>query len=172
MKPLRFFVAALLLSLCVAAPLGCQRGVAPVWSTANPQKSFDVGYDPWSGTYRISGFANDGTGVEGENLELTTPKGSFKAKKLVLTERSVENRDANADQMKAGAEMTKAAFDGAAAVIGVVGKAFAQSVDSVRRPPEAAIVTAKADLLSERTVFLLVAIVGALGIVFLWKRKS
>ena len=88
---------------------GCQRGVMPVWSQANP--CLDIRINPISKTMSI--FTNEGRSLDADELTYgldSEGKRMFSAKNLRIGERTVENRIANVEQMKIGVEMTRVAM--------------------------------------------------------------
>lgn len=162
-------VAILVVGLC-AGSAGCQFGTSPVWSTANPTKEFEMGYDPWSNTYKAKYRDNAGGKLKAKEIYAKTGDKEFRATGVEIADESVNNRDANVDQMKAGTEMTAAAFKGATELASSIGKAVAVGTEAIRRPPEAAIAKEEAQLLSERSMFVLTLLGAALVLVFVVRR--
>lgn len=100
------FAIVLIFTACLA---GCQRGVMPVWSQANP--CLDIRINPVTKTMSI--FTNEGRSLDADELSYgldAEGKRSFSAKNLRIGERTVENRIANVEQMKIGVEMTRVAM--------------------------------------------------------------
>lgn len=115
----------------LALMAGCGgRGWAPVWSQASPETSFEAAYDPMSATYRFQYYDSMGRSLTADELsaECSDGKKSFKAKGLKTSERSVENRLANVQQMDAGTRMTDSAFEGANKIFGTLAQAGAPLV--------------------------------------------
>lgn len=80
---------------------GCQGGL-PLMAQANPQTSVKI--KPLSKQIEI--FTNDGKTFEAVNVKFTsTQEGTtFSADHISVSDRSVENREANVEQIRAGAE--------------------------------------------------------------------
>jgi len=114
-----------LVIVVVALCGACGMGTAPIWSQANPETRME--FDPISRKFVF--YSNDGRGLTADRLEAKSSGGAeFNADGLVITERSVENRIGNVEQMKIGVEMTKAVVDGIPAIVqaaGVAVKPFA-----------------------------------------------
>lgn len=84
---------AMILPLC-----GCAGGL-PLWSQANPCTEFTI--NPVNKTCTF--YSNDGRAMTVDELSFKTDANGgkeFLAKKLIITERSVENRQANAIQLE------------------------------------------------------------------------
>lgn len=162
-------LTALVVGLC-AGSAGCQFGTSPVWSTANPTKEFEMGYDPWSNTYKAKYRDNAGGKLKAKEIYAKTGDKEFRATNVEIADESVNNRDANVDQMKAGTAMTEAAFKGASELASSIGKAVAVGTESIRRPPEAAIAKEEAQLVSERSLFVLTILGSVLVLVFVWRK--
>lgn len=159
-------IVTAIVCLALASVVGCGFGTAPVWSTANPTKEVEIGYDPLSGTYRAKYRDNAGGWMKAKEMLAKTGDKEFHAKGLELGDESVKNRDANVDQMKAGAEMTTAAFKGATELAMSIGKAFAFSTESVRKPPE---VMAVAEY-SKLAILVLLIVAGGIVAILVWKK--
>lgn len=81
------------LSLVPVLLTGCPQGTAPMNSVANPQTLVRI--RPMENEVDV--FSNDGRSVRADEIKFK----DFYAKNLAITERSVENRDANSGQIGA-----------------------------------------------------------------------
>lgn len=99
---------AILFLLSMLCGTGCQGGL-PMWSQANPCTEFTV--NPINKT--VSFYSNDGRAMSCDKMEFTADeKGKhFLAEKLTITERSVENRVANAQQLEVIDKITDKMMD-------------------------------------------------------------
>lgn len=91
------FTLSILFLLSLLCGGGCQGGL-PMWSQANPCTEFTI--NPVNKT--VTFYSNDGRAMTCDKIEFVTDdKGKrFLAEKLAITERSVENRVANAQQLE------------------------------------------------------------------------
>ena len=111
----------LAVAFLIGAVPGC-RGGLPLLSQANPQTTLRVTPHVTSQTIDIDFFSNDGRAMTCDKLSYVGKDGKqLNVEKLVITERSVENRTANVPQIEAGGI---AASNFARAV----GSAFAENV--------------------------------------------
>ena len=83
---------------------GCTRGSSQWFENANPQTSIKVAYEPLSQTYSVDAFSNDGRAIHADELHAKSGDKEFTAKNLHVTERSVENRQANVAQIEASGQ--------------------------------------------------------------------
>lgn len=96
----------IIVSFLLPAVAGCSRGHAALWSQANPQTSFS--FNPLTKTVTL--FSNDGKGVTVDQITATWGENSFEVHGLVVTDRSVENRQANVQQLQVVDQITKTAI--------------------------------------------------------------
>lgn len=107
-------ILGLVLGLVFLSGLACQKGVAPVWSTANP--STEITVNPVTKTITV--FNNKDVDVTLEEFSGGTAGGTtWKVKNVKIIDGASGVREANIGQMKAGTEMTAAAFDGATKLV-------------------------------------------------------
>jgi hypothetical protein len=116
MRTLTIILAVAVLALIC----GCEGGL-PLMSQANPQTTITV--DPVSKQIRI--FTNDGRAFTTKDISINWKTrdggtGEFRAAELGVTERSVENRQANVLQMEAGARQIEATGNAISNVVGAV----------------------------------------------------
>lgn len=100
---MKWLVALVFGAWVLTAASGC-RGVAPLMSQANPETSFVAAYDPLSRTWRADFYSNDGRALMADKITAEAGDKKFEAINLKVTERSVENREANVQQIEAGAK--------------------------------------------------------------------
>src|SRR5438105_797488 len=79
---------------------GCSRGTASSWSHANPQHEFLLKFDPLSHSFAADYFSNDGQEFHARNIHLQRGDAKFDADEIAVTDKSVENRTANVEQIK------------------------------------------------------------------------
>lgn len=116
------------LTIATLASSGCTRGSHDWHETANPQTQVTITPNMLAGTVTLDFFSNDGRAMTADRLFFKKDAMEFEATNLSITERSVENREANVGQITAiGATMEKALngfaniagqFIGIAAVMG------------------------------------------------------
>lgn len=87
---------------------GCSQGTEQWFEKANPQTSIKVAYNPWSQTFDVDAFSNDGRSIHADELQAKSGDKEFTAKNLHVTERSVENRQANVAQIEASGQAVAA----------------------------------------------------------------
>ena len=99
------------LIVCFVATLccGCTRGSHDWHETANPQTQVTITPNVLAGTVTLDFFSNDGRAMTADRLYFKKAEMEFEATNLSITERSVENREANVAQVAAiGATMERA----------------------------------------------------------------
>lgn len=112
-----------LVAVLVVMGLGCSRGSNQWYEKANPETSLKVHYNPMTATWEADFYSNDGRAMTADSIEAVASKDAknFKATNLKITERSVENRTADAAQTgamgDAMSKIAKANWDGAAGVM-------------------------------------------------------
>jgi len=95
---------------------GCGKGTAPGWSQTNP--CTELSYNPL--TKKFTFYSNDGRGLSADEIGFGVDaegRKMWSAKKLLITERSVENRIANVQQLDAIERITKTAIRESVAAI-------------------------------------------------------
>lgn len=89
--------------------VGCSKGTAGLWESANPQSSISV--NPL--TRSISVFSNDGKTFEVEEMAMQWSEfGTFSLKNFKMFDRSVENREANVPQLEMQDRINRGNWEG------------------------------------------------------------
>ena len=99
----------LILAVFVLSLAGCGKGTAPGWSQTNP--CTELSYSPLSKKFTF--YSNDGRGLSADKIGFGTDANGgkmFTAENLQITERSVENRIANVEQLKIIDQITATAI--------------------------------------------------------------
>lgn len=98
---------------------GCsyQEGTGGIFDKSEAQKKLSCKYNPWSGTMDWAFFSNDGTGLTASRLYAKSGDKEFEATDVVITDKNVEVRGADANTMEVqwigATAYTKAHWDGA-----------------------------------------------------------
>lgn len=110
---------------------GCT-GIAPLWSQANPTTK--IGFKPAVGSLEY--FDNSGKGVKAKKLKGQLNGASIEAEDLEITDRSVENREANSAQLAQANLITQTAFNGMSNMFSALGVTLSDVIQEARTPKE------------------------------------
>lgn len=119
---------AIISALIIGMSSGCL-GTAPFGAQANPETRMTAKYDPFTGTYDVFIYTNDGRAMKVEKLRgtrLADGEMLLEVENLEITERSVENREANVTQIQAQTEMARVFMDGIVQMIPTIARTVVQ----------------------------------------------